>query len=791
MRPHSHEKANIKLRRFLNKNEWSVRLLNLPRSDAPASDPGLVLIQIDGLSRQQLLAAVRAGRMPFLKRLMDAEDYRLCPHYPGLPASTPSVQAELFYGVKQALPAFSFLDHEQHQVFKMYNGDNARAVEERLKKQGQGLLTGGTSYSNVYAGGAAEYHYCAVNLGWPQLLKNARLVRRLLFVLLHILEITAVLFLMAWETLIAFYDFLTGVTFDKNIVKELKFIPTRPLFCILLRELVTLGVKLDMARGFPVIHANFLGYDEQAHRRGPSSRFAHWTLKGIDGAIERIYREALQTSRRHYDVWIYSDHGQEDVASYIVEYGQNVTDAVEEAFAELRPSFFKDQDRKGIQTQRLRYFNHSWLNRTFLQSPDPGQSGKADGWTVTAIGPTGNIYAPLSLSFPEKAALARKLVRDAHIPVVAVNEKKDGDVHVWTAEGEVLLSRDPGRIFGADHPYRDELSRDFASLTQHPDAGDFTICGWRPGRKPLSFAVENGSHAGPGQGETDAFALLPKDALSLKEGRRYVRTADLRTAALQYLKRQDQPQKPFHGRSRKEKKALRVMTYNVHSCIGMDGHLSPERIARVIARHEPDIIALQELDMQRSRTESVDQPQVIARHLGMSYHFHPSMRIEKEQYGNAILSRYPLEVVSAGSLPVPRRGRHEVRGVLWVKVEVDGTQWQVFNTHLGLNPDERMVQIQALLSDRWLNNPACRGPVVLCGDLNAWPNSKVMAAVRQSMRDTAHRRRIKTWMSQLLIGQLDYIFTGPGITSAGTKTSRTDLDRVASDHLPLIADLVI
>ena len=93
--------------------------------------------------------------------------------------------------------------------------------------------------------------------------------------------------------------------------------------------------KIDVARGLPVIHLNFLGYDEQAHRRGPSSLFAHWTLKGIDDAIARIWRAAQRSAHRHYDVWVYSDHGQEEVKPYHVLYDRSIEDAVSGVFAGL------------------------------------------------------------------------------------------------------------------------------------------------------------------------------------------------------------------------------------------------------------------------------------------------------------------------------------------------------------------------------------------------------------------------------------------------------------------------
>ena len=169
---------------------------------------------------------------------------------------------------------------------------------------------------------------------------------------------------------------------------------------------------------------------------------------------------------------------------------------------------------------------------------------------------------------------------------------------------------------------------------------------------------------------------------------------------------------------------MRVMTYNVHRCVGIDGRLSPARIARIIAQHQPDFVALQELDAGRPRTGGIDQAHEIARHLEMAYHFHPTIVVEEERYGNAILSRLPMRLVKRAVLPGSGWGR-EPRGAIWVSLEADGPAIQVINTHLGLSRRERLTQADALLGPDWLGHPDCRGPKILLGDLNAGPTTPV------------------------------------------------------------------
>src|SRR5690606_26319128 len=102
---------------------------------------------------------------------------------------------------------------------------------------------------------------------------------------------------------LALRDFFRGQVKGHDFFNELKFVPTRVAISIVLRELCVIGGKIDLSRGMPIVHINFLGYDEQSHRRGPSSRFAHWTLKGIDDSIARLWRAAHRSEWRNYEVW--------------------------------------------------------------------------------------------------------------------------------------------------------------------------------------------------------------------------------------------------------------------------------------------------------------------------------------------------------------------------------------------------------------------------------------------------------------------------------------------------------
>ncbi|HWK65024.1 MAG TPA: endonuclease/exonuclease/phosphatase family protein [Rhizobiaceae bacterium] len=234
---------------------------------------------------------------------------------------------------------------------------------------------------------------------------------------------------------------------------------------------------------------------------------------------------------------------------------------------------------------------------------------------------------------------------------------------------------------------------------------------------------------------------------------------------------------------------LRILTYNVHSCIGSDRKSDPARIAEVIAGCQADIIALQELDVGRARTGGIDQAHAIAAHLDMRAHFHPSLHLEEELYGDAILTALPSDLVKAG--PLPSIG--EPRGAIWVSVHVGGVDLQVLNTHLGLSRRERRDQVVALLGPDWLGNPSCRSPRILVGDFNAMPGSAAYRLLASRMKDfhvdLLPRRPRPTFPARLPLLRIDHIFLDDFIEVLDGGVHRGRVAGTASDHLPLIADI--
>lgn len=238
---------------------------------------------------------------------------------------------------------------------------------------------------------------------------------------------------------------------------------------------------------------------------------------------------------------------------------------------------------------------------------------------------------------------------------------------------------------------------------------------------------------------------------------------------------------------------VRLVTYNVHGCVGTDGRRSAARVAEALAAFAPDVIALQELDVRRARSGREDQPSIIARALCMDAHFCPAFTAGDEHYGNALLSRYPLRLRRAESLP--RRGVSEPRGAMWATLDVGGSSLQVVNTHLGLDPRERVEQVRALLGRRWVGDPGFQGPAVVCGDLNAMPATRayrmLTARLRDAQRLSPQRWPQRTFPSGWPAFRIDHILVDEALRVEETSALVTPLTRVASDHLPLLATLVL
>jgi len=238
---------------------------------------------------------------------------------------------------------------------------------------------------------------------------------------------------------------------------------------------------------------------------------------------------------------------------------------------------------------------------------------------------------------------------------------------------------------------------------------------------------------------------------------------------------------------------LRVATYNVHGCMGMDRQRSEERIAKVIAEMSVDIVALQEVDLGRRRSAGADQTKMIAEQLGWHGYFYPAMRRDDEHYGNAILSRYKLNVRRAVELPgkSPFYCR-ENRGAIEAEIETNLGNVRIINTHLGLGWRERFVQAQLFISAEWHAAIARETPLILLGDFNSLRGSRPYRTLNRHLRDVRQLTKtsgpIRTFPTRFPVLTVDHIFVNEALQPLSMTVHSSPLARIASDHFPLMAE---
>jgi endonuclease/exonuclease/phosphatase family metal-dependent hydrolase len=236
---------------------------------------------------------------------------------------------------------------------------------------------------------------------------------------------------------------------------------------------------------------------------------------------------------------------------------------------------------------------------------------------------------------------------------------------------------------------------------------------------------------------------------------------------------------------------LRVATYNVHRCRGMDNRLRPDRIVCVLREIGADIVALQEVVSADDGGAEAHQARYIADGLGLNWTLGENRKLEGAAYGNVVLSRFPLTVVTNHDISV---GRRERRGALHTDVRVtEEDPVHVFNIHLGTAFLERRHQGRRL-SDRnggILHNEELKGPKIVLGDFNEWTSglaTRLLGSHLKSVDIKKHLGRSKTYPAFLPFLHLDHIYYDGPLELEGLVLHRSRTALVASDHLPLVAD---
>src|SRR5919199_1935864 len=529
------------------------------RRERRASDGrrGLVVLQIDALAYADLRRALELGYCPTLARLLREEDFALRRWFCGLPSATPYCQAGIFHGENGGIPAFRFYDKAARRVITCNAPHGVQYIRDRITAPG--ALAGGSSYVNLLDGDAQTVAFTVATRERTSVYQRLGGTRMALLILLHPVRVARMALQSAWEWLREEWERLAGELAGRRTHAEGVFPFLRIFTNVIVRELQTMAITLDIYLGVPVIYSTFMQYDEMAHHFGPSGRQALADLRRTDARIGEIWRMVRAVSSRPYDLMVLSDHGMTPAVSYRVRFGESLGVTVQRLLddaaerARRTPlstfvSFAEDSEYADVGAR---------IAETVAQSARPHHRSfrramrRVRDWFRSRYGlreiifpekyrvdPRHNVVVTYSSSlallyFADHAARMElaEILRDrrradlyanllAHAGIGLIATPAGGRVHLQSARGrallcdaavEVLDGSNPVEPYGTEPP----LLRALEYLVRQPNAGDLVLFGAYDGYETVSFDDQVGAHGAAGGDQTYPFLLAP-GALALE-----------------------------------------------------------------------------------------------------------------------------------------------------------------------------------------------------------------------------------------------------------------------------------
>lgn len=512
---------------------------------------GLVVLQIDALSYADLRRALRLGFCPTIARLLREEGFHLRRWFCGLPSATPYCQAGIFHGENAGIPAFRFYDKRARRVVTCNAPHGVQYIRDRIRAPG--ALAGGSSYVNLLDGDAQTVAFTVATRERMSIYQRLGGTRMALLIALHPIRLARMLLQSAWEWLREEWERTAAQLAGRATHAEGIFPFVRILSNVIVRELQTLAIMLDVYLGVPVIYSTFMQYDELAHHFVPSSRQALSDLRRTDARIAEIWRMIRATSARRYDLVILSDHGMTPAQSYRVRFGESLGSTVRRFLVEVaagspvpsvlasasEDSEYADVGAQIVETvagvarrrhrrwRRAMHRARDWIRSRYglreIIFPekyfvDPRHHVVVTYSSCLALLYFADVARQLDLgdilSDARRASLYRALLGHPGIGLVAT--RLDGAVHVESRAGRAVIEGDCLRVLAGGNPlepYGTEgyVVRAVRDLVRQPNAGDLVLFGAYDGYDIISFDDQVGGHGAAGGDQVYPFLITPPD----------------------------------------------------------------------------------------------------------------------------------------------------------------------------------------------------------------------------------------------------------------------------------------
>ena len=498
---------------------------------AGSRGPGLLVVQLDGVSEPVLRQAIAAGSMPTLSRWVRSGSHVLKGWQTGMPATTPAAQAALLHGDDRSVPGFRWYDKTRGRLLTMSRPADVAEVEAELST-GDGLLRdGGASISNIFSGDAPVRRLTLSDARIPARDRGAASYASLRVGFTRSITLFVGQMITEWHQ--ARRQRMRGV--EPRVHRGGAFVLLRGVTTVLLRDLNVSIVAEHLTDGTPVVFVDFVDYDEVAHHAGPTRPESLRTLENLDRVLN-LFDQLVHVVGRQYEIVVLSDHGQAQGSTFRQLTGSTLQEVVEHLTvgALVRPVAESPPDE-------------TWIPATLLASGAGGVGGvvsraarsatRSDHDDVRrrgAVEPASDVVVAVSGSLAHvyltdtDGRLTRQQV-DARYPELVdglAGHEHVGAVVTLLTNGDLAIEAHGGRVdlrpgatplvvsgHGRDPlaAYGRRAAADLVALSARADVGDVILLGAFDASLEEVAAFEElvGSHGGLGGWQGSAFVLHP------------------------------------------------------------------------------------------------------------------------------------------------------------------------------------------------------------------------------------------------------------------------------------------